>query len=211
MKKSLVLGAFVVAASVTPFVASTADAQVAISGAGSVAPLAPEVTVSAITLSSAAPKIVKTSAATPSKAYSVEFEVKSSASISTGKFQLGGMDSDTGATSIANIPKDKCGRYLMNISISKKNGANWDNVLVTKAHGVWYDTNKPGEVDRCKLMDGFGVSPKTWSSTLTKPGSGSAIYRVVVSAGFAPKAWPASANEQITEFRQVVATIAQAN
>jgi len=210
MKKSLVLGAFVAAAAVAPLVPGTADAQVAVSG-GTVAPLAPEVTVSTVTLSSASPKIVKTSAATPSKAYSVEFSVSSSASISTGKFQLGAMDSDTGATSIANIAKDKCGRYLMNIQIYKKNGANWDNVLVTAAHGEWYDTSKPGEVDRCKLKDGFGVSPKTWSSTLSKPASGTDTYRVVVSAGFSPKSWPASANDKITEFRQVVATIAQAN
>ncbi len=210
MKKSVVLGAVVAMAAAAPF-ASTADAQVAISGSAKVAPLAPEVTLSSITLSKASPKIVKTSAAKPTKAYSVEFQVKSSASIETGKFQLGGMDSDTGANAIANIPKDKCGKYLINIQIYKQNGTNWDTVVTTAGHGEWYDSNKPGEVDRCKLKDGWGSAPSTWSKTLSKPGTGTDTYRVVVEAGFAATSWPASATAKISEYRQVVATIAQAN
>ena len=211
MKKSLMMGFVCIA--VGAFAAADAPAQVKL-GKSTTVEAPADVTVSKINLDKATPTIDKTGGTT--KPMTVDFLVSKDTKIATKKFVLGAMDADESSAPMIKIPKDKCARYVMNIDVFKKNGKSWDKVMVSRAHGDWYSSTAPGQVDRCKLKDGGNVAPTVWTKPITLPADNASrsdgdVYRVVVEAGFTAGSWPKNVTESITERRKVKSSITMVN
>jgi hypothetical protein len=193
MKKSFVIGSWCVALTT---LGTSASADLSLAG------VAADVTVTSIEATAAAP-LTKTGTA---KAYSVDFVVDKNAKVSSKKFNLGGMDADEAADPLSKISQANCALYKLTLKVQKKNGTKWDLVYETKVHGEWYKA-PVGQVDRCKLKDGWGVAPTMNSKTLNLPTTTTDTYRVTVESGFTAEAWPKNVDTAITKYRKPKITL----
>ena len=206
MKTGSAIGAFCLVAATATMMGSNAGAT---APAISVQQGAADATVSTVVLNSTTKSMVKVGGTKGAggKAYTVEFVVDKDAKISSKKFVLGGMDADESTDPINKIAEAKCAKYVVTVTVQKKNGTAWDKLLETKAHGEWFHSSAPGTIDRCKLKVGWGVAPTVVSKTQTLPAAGADTFRVVVDAGFTEKAWPNNVDGPLVERRKVMANI----